>query len=103
MIDSDTFNPRIQKIIKRIFPTKSVTAIDFRRCIPTLLWNENTTTSLFEDYARLVNTSMEVLEEHYIRGRATEKSKKVLQHINNNILASQESKIQYTFQFLISI
>jgi cell fate (sporulation/competence/biofilm development) regulator YmcA (YheA/YmcA/DUF963 family) len=44
-----------------------------------------------ENYARLVNTSVAVLDEHYIRGRATEKSKQVIQTIEKEILSTPES------------
>lgn len=73
-----------------------VTAIDFRRCMATLLWSRPLVSiekgDLMENYARLINTSVKVLEEHYIRGRATEKSNQVLQVIQEKILASPESK-----------
>lgn len=67
--------------------------------MPTLIWNKDVTADnlskedFLENYARLVNTSVAVLEEHYIRGRATEKSKQVIQTIEKEILSTPESNI----------
>jgi hypothetical protein len=100
LTDSNNFNPRIQKAVKEVFPEKNITAIDFRRCLPTLLWSKPidsaTKEELLENYARLVNTSVTVLEEHYIRGRATEKTKKVLNFLEQEILETPESKYNFS-------
>ena len=67
--------------------------------MPTLIWNKDVTADnlskedFLENYARLVNTSVAVLKEHYIRGRATEKSKQVIQTIEKEILSTPESII----------
>lgn len=105
LLDSATFNPRIQKAVREVYPEKKVTAIDFRRCLPTLLWSKSldsvTKEELLENYARLVNTSVAVLEEHYIRGRSTEKSNRVLNFLEKEILATPESKNFFLFSVTI--
>jgi hypothetical protein len=73
-------------------PSKKVGSRDFRRLLPTLIF-ENDVAIMGEEpetylasYASLVNTSPKVLKSHYIRKKSNPKQAKVLAAVEEHIL-----------------
>ncbi|MHB1873114.1 MAG: hypothetical protein ACYCT1_20045 [Steroidobacteraceae bacterium] len=63
-LEGDNFNNRVQKCLNNIFPEKHLTPMDFRRIIPSLIFEHNDANDnkslkeVFQDYFLLINTSI---------------------------------------------
>jgi site-specific recombinase XerD len=91
-LNSKTINTRIQNFVKSLFPDKNVTAIDFRRALPSIIWEANlrlqgkSLQDFLVHYATLVNTSPDVLDKHYIRSSVTTNLVSTIRIIEDQIL-----------------
>jgi len=63
----------IKNQIAEFLPRKQITPLDLRRSMPTIIQklkfagNESSTETLLAKFAKLVNTSERMLQQHYIR------------------------------------
>ena len=85
-------------MVKSVFPTKDTTPIDFRRCIPSIIWLEKlhtpgmTMDDTLDELSYVMNTSKKILLSNYIRESAAERANNVFRLINGSILQSPQSK-----------
>lgn len=85
-------------MVKTIFPKKNTTPIDFRRCIPSIVWLENIdkdgngNEQFLNDLALVMNTSRKILDSHYIRASAASKANGVVDTIHDSVLQTPQSK-----------
>lgn len=96
----------VKKQIARFFPGKNVTPLSLRRSIPTSIYRENFKgdCQTLEQYAKIVNTSKDVLLRHYIcyydRQRQASYISKINQRFNEN---AETRDLQFTIKLVLDI
>ena len=99
-MEENTFLPLLKTTISEYFPNKYITGLDFRRIIPSLLYEdedgnpiipESEVDNFLTNYAGLVNTSKQILKNHYIRSVRINHHRKLLKKIDLQLLDTLES------------
>ena len=99
-VEENTFLPLLKTTISEYFPNKYITGLDFRRIIPSLLYEdedgnpiipESEVDNFLTNYAGLVNTSKQILKNHYIRSVRINHHRKLLKKIDLQFLNTLES------------
>src|SRR5262249_17034224 len=103
-INNDSYLPLIKKTVEKYLPNKKLTALDFRRIIPSLMYSynpqrneeplipEEQLPSFLKDYAGLVNTSESVLQRHYIRSTTLHRQDQVVNMLTENLFDTPKAK-----------
>jgi hypothetical protein len=86
---------------------KDITPLDFRRIIPSIIFEGEYTPdgtdlpTFLRDYAELVNTSFKVLMDHYVRSSSSKKSARA-QGIVETIVGSDIGNFSLYFILLLN-
>ncbi len=87
----------IKNQIAEFLPGKQITPLDLRRSMPTIIQklkfagNEANTEALLARFAKLVNTSERMLQQHYIRYQDLNAQADLITTLNNNLTNTENT------------
>jgi hypothetical protein len=87
----------VKNQIAEFLPGKQITPLDLRRSLPTIIQklkftgNESNTESLLAKFAKLVNTSERMLQQHYIRYQDLNAQAELIMTLNNNLANTENT------------
>jgi hypothetical protein len=87
----------IKNQIAEFLPGKQITPLDLRRSMPTIIQklkfagNESNTEALLAKFAKLVNTSERMLQQHYIRYQDLNAQAELITTLNNNLTNTENT------------
>jgi hypothetical protein len=87
----------IKNQIAEFLPGKQITPLDLRRSMPTIIQklkfagNESNTEALLAKFAKLVNTSERMLQQHYIRYQDLNAQAKLITTLNTNLTNTENT------------
>lgn len=87
----------IKNQIAEFLPGKQITPLDLRRSMPTIIQklkfagNEANTEALLARFAKLVNTSERMLQQHYIRYQDLNAQAELISTLNNNLTNTENT------------
>ncbi len=87
----------VKNQIAEFLPGKQITPLDLRRSMPTIIQkikfagNEANTEALLARFAKLVNTSEKMLQQHYIRYQDLNAQAELISTLNNNLANTENT------------
>jgi hypothetical protein len=87
----------IKNQIAEFLPGKQITPLDLRRSMPTIIQklkvagNEANTEALLARFAKLVNTSERMLQQHYIRYQDLNAQAELINTLNSNLANTENT------------